>query len=53
MIRSSVADPDPGLGAFMTLYSGSGIGFFPDPASQTHVFESLVTILWVKSSLIL
>jgi hypothetical protein len=30
---SSVADPDPGFGAFLTLDPdpGSGIGFFPDP----------------------
>ncbi len=33
MIFSSVADPDPGSGAFLTLDPGSGIGFFriPDP----------------------
>jgi hypothetical protein len=24
--------------------------FFPDPGSQTHIFESLVTIFWVKIS---
>ncbi len=38
-------DPDP----------GSGIGFFriPDPRSQTHIFESLTTNFWVKSSIIL
>ncbi len=45
---SSVADPDPGSGAFLT--PGSGI---PDPGSQTHTFESLVTIFWAKSSIIL
>jgi hypothetical protein len=40
----SVADPDPGSSAFLT--PGSGIGFFriSDPGSQTHIFESLVTI---------
>ncbi len=27
--------------------------FFPDPGSQIHIFESLVTIFWVKSSIIL
>jgi hypothetical protein len=34
---------------------GSGIGFFqiPDLGSQTHIFESLVTIFWVKISIIL
>ncbi len=26
---------------------------FPDPGSQTHIFESLLTIIWVKSSIIL
>ncbi len=26
---------------------------FPDPGSQTHTFESLVTIFWAKSSIIL
>ncbi len=34
------------------LTPGSGIGFLriPDPGStQTHIFESLVTIFWVKS----
>jgi hypothetical protein len=38
---TSVADL--GYGAFLT----------PDPGSQTHIFESLVTIFWVKSSIIL
>jgi hypothetical protein len=46
----SFADPDPGSWAFLT--SGSGTGnrnwFFPDPKSQTHIFESLMTIFWVK-----
>jgi hypothetical protein len=34
---------------------GSGIRnrFFPDLGSQIHIFESLVTIFWVKSSIIL
>ncbi len=27
--------------------------FFPDPGSQTHTFESLVTIFWAKSAIIL
>ncbi len=42
--RNSVADPDPGSGAFVTL--GSGIGFFRIPdlgcpvcESQTHIFR--------------
>jgi hypothetical protein len=32
------------------LTPGSGIRnrFFPDPGSQTHTFESLVTIFWAK-----
>ncbi len=33
LVGFSVADPDPGSGAFLTLDSGTGIGFFriPDP----------------------
>ncbi len=27
--------------------------FFPDPGSQTHIVESLLTIFWVKSPIIL
>jgi hypothetical protein len=48
----SVADPDPGSGAFLTLDLGSGIGFvsgspIPDLGfgSQTHIFDSLMTII--------
>jgi hypothetical protein len=43
--ESSVADPDPGFGAFLTPGPGSGIWhrFFPDPGSQTHIFARLVT----------
>jgi hypothetical protein len=44
----SVADPDPGSGAFLTPGSGIRNRFFPDPGSQTHTFESLVTIFWAK-----
>ncbi len=53
--KSSVADPDPGSGAFLT--SGSGMGKKirnPDPRSGSwmnnpdHIFESLETIFWVK-----
>jgi hypothetical protein len=51
IITSSVADP--GSGAFLTPGSGIRNRFFPDPGSQTHIFESLVTIFWVKSSIIL
>jgi hypothetical protein len=57
LFSSSVADPDPGFGAFLPLDPGSGIGFFriPDLESQTHIFESLyvVTTFQVKSSKIL
>jgi hypothetical protein len=40
IVVNSVADPDPGSGAFLTLDPdlGSGIGFFPDPGSQPHIF---------------
>jgi hypothetical protein len=51
-VRNSVADPDPGSGAFLTPGSGIWNSFFPDPRSQTHIFQSLVTIFWVKSSII-
>jgi hypothetical protein len=35
-LPTSVEDPDPGLGAFLTLDPdpGSGIGFFPDHGSR-------------------
>jgi len=33
--------------------SGSVLYTHPDPGSQTHIFEGLVTIFWVKSSIIL
>ena len=42
-----------GSGAFLTPGSGNRNGFFPNPGSQTHIFESLLTIFWVKSSIIL
>jgi hypothetical protein len=58
--NSSVADPDPGSGAFLTPGSRIRNRFFPeagsrisDPGSQTHIFEGLVTIFWVKTSIIL
>jgi hypothetical protein len=41
--KISVVDPDPGSGAFL----------IPDPGSQIHIFESLLAIFWVKSSIIL
>jgi hypothetical protein len=45
---SSVADPDPGSGIGALLTPGSGI---PDPGSQTHIIEGLVTIFCVKTSI--
>ncbi len=36
----SVANPDPESGAFLTL----------DPGSQTYIFKSLMTNVWVKST---
>jgi hypothetical protein len=42
-VDSSVVDPDPGSGAFL----------IPDPRSRTYILESLMTIFWVKSSIIL
>jgi hypothetical protein len=40
---SSVADLDPGSGAFLTPRSGIRKPI-QDPGSQTHIFESLATI---------
>jgi hypothetical protein len=48
--NTSVADPDPGSGAFLTpgsgmdKKSGSGSGM----NNPDHIFESLETIFWVK-----
>ncbi len=50
---SSVADPDPGSGAFLTPGSGIWNRFFPDPGSQIHIFGSILKIFWVKTSTIL
>ncbi len=47
------SDADPGSGAFLTPGSGIRNRFFPDPGSQTHIFQGLVTIFWVKTSIIL
>jgi hypothetical protein len=52
-VSGSNADLDPGSGAFLTPGSGIRNRFFPNPGSQIHIFESLVTIFWVKSSIIL
>jgi hypothetical protein len=46
LLWASVADP--GYGAFLTPGSGIRNRFFPDPGSQSHIFESLVTIFWAK-----
>ncbi len=51
MEYSSVADP--GSDAFLIRDPGSGIVFFPDPGSQTHIFDSLMTNFWAKSTTIL
>jgi hypothetical protein len=48
----SVADPDPGSGAFLTPGSGVGKKSDPDPASRSgmnnpdHISERLETIFW-------
>jgi hypothetical protein len=55
LFSASVADPDPGSGAFLTLRPRPGIGFsgsrILDP--KIHIFDSLMTNFWVNSSLIL
>jgi hypothetical protein len=53
IIITSVADPDPGSGALLNPGSWIRNRFCPDLGSQTHIFESLVAIFWVKSSKIL
>ncbi len=61
LFRTSVAVPDPGSGAFLTPGPESGHRFgisfsrfrISDPGSPTHISESLVTIFWVKKTLIL
>jgi hypothetical protein len=54
-IINSVADPDPGSGAFLTPGSGIRNGFFPDPVSrisdpgsQEHILKSFLTIFFGK-----
>ncbi len=51
VLRIRIRDPVP----FWPLNPESGIRnrFFPDPGSQSHIFESLVKIFWLKSSKIL
>ncbi len=46
VLVTSVADP--GSGAFLTPGSGIRYRFFPGPGSQTHIFESLVKIEFLK-----
>jgi hypothetical protein len=43
VVLTSVADLDPGSGAFLTPGSVIRNRFFPDPGSQTRIFESLLT----------
>ncbi len=51
----SVADPDPGSGAFLTPGSGIRNMFFPDPGSRISnpYFWELSDVFWVKSTIIL
>jgi hypothetical protein len=44
-VFTSVADPDPGSGAFLTL--GSGMGKIRDEQPGSY-FRELKTIFWVK-----
>jgi hypothetical protein len=44
----SVADPDPGFGAFLTPGSGMGKKFRNRDDNPDHISESLETIFWVK-----
>jgi hypothetical protein len=60
IFESSVADPGSGIRCLFDPWigdPGSVIGFFripiSDPGSQTLIFEGLVTIVWVKTSIIL
>jgi hypothetical protein len=50
----SLTDPDPGSGAFLPLDPDPGGVLFqiPDLESRkpTHIYESLVTIFWVKNT---
>jgi hypothetical protein len=45
-VKCSVADPNPGSGAFWT--PGSGMGKKSGMNSPEHISESLETISWVK-----
>jgi hypothetical protein len=50
LLDPRIRDPGSEIGLFRIPDPGSRI---PDPGSQTHIFESLVTTFWVKSSIIL
>jgi hypothetical protein len=53
--QKSVADSDPGSGAFLSLDPGSGMGKKTKSGSgmniPDHISESLETIFWVKNTL--
>ncbi len=56
----SVADPGSGIWCLFDPWIRIRNGLFPDPGSrfpvpgsQTNIFESLMTIFWLKSSIIL
>ncbi len=50
-IATSVADPEPGSGAFLPLDSGPD-AIFPDLGYPTHIPESFIIIIfWVKQKL--
>jgi hypothetical protein len=50
LLRCSVADPDPGYGAFLTPGSGKGknSGSRSGMNNPDHISERLETIFWVK-----
>jgi hypothetical protein len=51
--RHGSADPDPPQNVMDPQHCGIGFFRISDPGSQIHIFESLLTIFWVKSSIIL
>jgi hypothetical protein len=48
MLSYSVADPNPGSGAFLILRSGLGKKSGSGMNSLDHISESLKIIVWVK-----
>jgi hypothetical protein len=54
IVDGSVADPDPGSGAFLPLVPGSKMQKNPDPGSadniQDPIFKSLLTIILVENA---